>query len=153
MTPEIIVKRTDELTAAEVIQVIRERVRVFVVEQDCPYQEVDALDDQAVHVMFKQGNQLVAYARIVPHADGTHMSFGRVLVVQAFRKQHLGRQLVVATLTEVKRRYPERGIKIQAQAYLQSFYGSFGFVPVSDVYLEDNIPHVDMVLAEGSADK
>jgi ElaA protein len=144
---ELVIKDTAELTAAELIAIMRARVRVFVVEQNCPYQEVDAKDDTARHVMLQRGGQLIAYARIVPHDDGVHMSFGLVLVVQEYRQQHLGRQLVAATIAEMQRLYPGQPIKIQAQNYLRDFYASFGFTAVSDVYLEDGIPHVDMIKA------
>ena len=78
--------------------------------------------------------------------DKDHSTFGRVLVCQQYRKHKYGRQLVQATIDETKKLFPEKAIKIQAQAYLQKFYESFGFKPVSDVYLEDNIPHLDMVM-------
>lgn len=146
MQPELVIKDTAELTPQEVITIMRARVAVFVVEQNCPYQEVDAKDETARHVMLWQGGQLAAYTRIIPHDDGVHISFGRVLVVAQFRRQHLGRQIVAATIAEIQRLHPGRAIKIQAQDYLRQFYGSFGFTAVSATYLEDGIPHVDMVL-------
>ena len=146
MQPELVIKDTAELTPQEVITIMRARVAVFVVEQNCPYQEVDAKDETARHVMLWQDGQLAAYTRIIPHDDGVHISFGRVLVVAQFRRQHLGRQIVAATIAEIQRLHPGRAIKIQAQDYLRQFYGSFGFTAVSAMYLEDGIPHVDMVL-------
>lgn len=139
------IKTTADLTPAELVTIFQARVAVFVVEQNCPYQEVDDLDQAATHVMLWDQQQLVAYTRIVPHADGQHISFGRVLVTTPYRGQHFGRQIVTETLAVLQQRYPDQAIKIQAQAYLQAFYASFGFVAVSDVYLEDNIPHLDMV--------
>ncbi|HAT55028.1 MAG TPA: GNAT family N-acetyltransferase [Lactobacillus sp.] len=146
MTPKILIKQTKDLTPQQLVRIMAARTRVFVVEQTCPYQEVDDKDLDAYHVLLEQNKQLVAYARIIPHDDGTSMSFGRVLVVKEFRKQHLGRQLVATTLATLARLYSTAPIKIQAQNYLRDFYGSFGFKAVSSVYLEDNIPHIDMVL-------
>lgn len=139
------IRPTADLTPAELLTVMAERVKVFVVEQHCAYQEVDAADQTALHVMLRQGDQLVAYARIIPHHDGNAMSFGRVLVVAHQRGQGLAHQLVSLTLKTLRARYPDATIKIQAQAQLTDFYGEFGFVAVSDSYLEDGIPHVDMV--------
>lgn len=137
---------TADLTPAQLLEIMAARVRVFVVEQNCPYQEVDAADKNALHVTLRQGKELVAYARIIPHADGVHMSFGRVLVAADHRGQGLAKQLVATTLATIRDRFPDSPVKIQAQDYLRQFYGSFGFTPVSDTYLEDGIPHVDMVL-------
>jgi ElaA protein len=137
---------TRDLAAEQLVEILRERVRVFVVEQTCPYQEVDDRDLAARHVMLRCGGRLVAYARIIPHDDGVHMSLGRVLVVKEFRGRGLARRLLRAGIDEIWRLYPGTGIEIAAQHRLKDFYGSFGFTPVSPVYLEDGIPHVDMVL-------
>jgi ElaA protein len=137
---------TRDLDAAQLVDLMRERVRVFVVEQTCPYQEIDDKDFAARHVMLRRDGRLVAYARIVPHDDGVHMSLGRVIVVKEFRGQGLARRLLRAGIDEIWRLYPGTGIKIAAQHRLKDFYGSFGFVAVSPVYLEDGIPHIDMVL-------
>ncbi|WP_353336345.1 GNAT family N-acetyltransferase [Bifidobacterium psychraerophilum] len=134
------------LAAVDLLEVMAERTRVFVVEQHCPYQEVDEKDWGAVHVMLRIGGALAAYARVVPHDDGVHHSIGRVLTVKRFRGRGLATKVVQASITEIERRYPGRGIKIAAQSYLEEFYGHFGFMPVSEVYLEDGIPHIDMVL-------
>ncbi|MCH4209251.1 GNAT family N-acetyltransferase [Bifidobacterium sp.] len=136
---------TGELNAAQMVEIMRERVRVFVVEQECAYQEADDKDLEARHVMLRQGDRLVAYARIVPHDDGVHMSLGRVLVAKEFRGRGLARRLVGAGLDEIRRLHPGQGIKIAAQRRLKGFYGSFGFVSVSGVYLEDGIAHIDML--------
>ncbi|SFV41616.1 acetyltransferase, GNAT family [Ligilactobacillus acidipiscis] len=106
----------------------------------------DKADEKAIHVLLKREDKLVAYTRIVPHTDQVHISFGRVLVVKEYRKHELGRKVVQATLNQIQKQFPAKEIKIQAQSYLQNFYSSFGFSPVSDVYLEDNIPHLDMIL-------
>ena len=140
------VKTLNEMTAQEWCKLAEERVRVFVVEQECPYQEIDEQDYQAHHLMLKdEREELVGYTRIMAK-DSSHATFGRVLVLKQFRGHVYGRQLVQATIDETKRLFPNKTIQIQAQAYLQEFYASFGFKLISDVYLEDNIPHLDMVL-------
>ncbi|MFD1393522.1 GNAT family N-acetyltransferase [Lacticaseibacillus jixianensis] len=143
LTEEI--KRTAALAPAELIEIMAARVRVFVVEQHCPYQEIDAKDGAAQHVILRQGGKLAAYARIVPHDDGVSVSFGRVLVPAEYRGHGYGRQLIQAVLAQLATIAPHQQIKIQAQNYLRAFYAQFGFSPVSAVYLEDGIPHVDMV--------
>lgn len=141
----ITVKKTDELTPKELIDILKARVAVFVVEQNCPYQEVDDDDYNDLHVCLTDDHgELQAYTRII--TDGEKIHFGRVLVVEKYRKQGLGEKIVSATIAEIKKRFPGQTIQIQAQAYLQKFYTSFGFKPISEVYLEDNIPHLDMVM-------
>lgn len=147
-----IVKTTNELTPQQLLQIMEERTRVFVVEQNCPYQEVDEKDQSALHVILLAGTKILAYSRIIWHDDQVHISFGRVLVVKKYRGRQLGRQIVTAALKIISQRFPTTDIKIQAQAHLQKFYGSFGFQAVSEPYLEDGIPHVDMVLS-ASANK
>lgn len=144
MTIQVIVKQTAALTSLELLAILKERVKVFVVEQQCPYQEVDDDDDQAYHVMLMENQQIVGYSRIMVSPDGVR--FGRVLVPKAQRHRKLGRQLVATTLAEIKQRFPGQPVKIGAQNYLRTFYESFGFKATSAVYLEDDIPHIDMLL-------
>lgn len=142
------IKNTNELSNLELLEVMKARVAVFVVEQNCPYQEVDDKDNDARHVMLKTDGHIAAYTRIIEHDDQIHISFGRVLVVKQYRGQQLGRKIVQTTIDEIHRLYPDKGIKIQGQNYLRQFYESFGFEAVSDVYLEDDIPHLDLVLGD-----
>ncbi|MBS0949544.1 GNAT family N-acetyltransferase [Weissella minor] len=138
------VKQTNELSAREVIEIMEARTAVFVVEQECPYQEVDADDYEALHVRLLKEDQLQAYARILVMQDGIH--FGRVLVKQDARGNGYAQELIKAILETIQARFPGQPVMIQAQAYLLDFYASFGFEAISDEYLEDNIPHVDMKL-------
>lgn len=138
------VKSTAELSTKELVDILKARVAVFVVEQNCPYQEVDADDYNDLHVRLLEDGILKAYTRIID--KGEHITFGRVLVVKKYRKNGLGEKVVAATIDEIKQRFPNKPIQIQAQAYLQKFYSQFGFKPISDVYLEDNIPHLDMLM-------
>lgn len=136
------IKKTGELSSSELIEIMKQRVAVFVVEQNCPYQEVDDADFNDWHIILHEQEQIQAYARVIDKGD--YVTFGRVLVAEPFRGQGLGRQIVSATLEMIANNFTGRPIKIQAQAYLQKFYESFGFQATSAVYLEDDIPHLDM---------
>lgn len=143
---KIVVKKLAELSSEEWCDLVAERIKVFVVEQHCPYQEVDQDDYHAYHLVLKDDqNNLVGYTRIYQRNDGK-VTFGRVLVPKEYRKNHYGHQLIQATIDEAHKLFPHEDIQIQAQAYLENFYHSFGFQPISKVYLEDNIPHLDMLL-------
>ena len=139
----IIIKRTSELSPKELIDIFKTRTAVFVVEQNCPYQEVDDDDYDDLHVCLVENNTLKAYTRIIDKGD--HVTFGRVLVVKKYRQSGLGEKIVTETIAAIKQRFPNKPLQIQAQAYLQKFYTGLGFKAISDVYLEDNIPHLDML--------
>lgn len=137
-------KSFESLTNQEIFEMYQLRVSVFVVEQNCPYQEVDDTDLIATHILGKNdAGELVAYMRIYQTDNTWHI--GRVIVREDNRKSNYGRNMVEYALSLI-----ETGstVEAQAQEYLQKFYGSFGFKPVSEVYLEDNIPHIDMVLTK-----
>ena len=140
----LVVKHTKELTQVELVKILKQRVAVFVVEQKCPYQEVDDDDLDDLHIYLEENNEIQAYIRLMDRGD--FVNFGRVLVVKKFRGKGLGRQIVQDTLDIIAKKYPHKPIKIQAQHYLEDFYKSFGFKPKSKVYLEDGIPHLDMEL-------
>lgn len=138
--------RLDELTARELYSIFAAREAVFVVEQLCPYQELDDLDFSAHHLIAWQDKEVAAYLRIVePGAKFTEPSIGRLLTTMPFRRQGLGRELMQRALGQVAITYPGLSIRISAQTYLDAFYRSFGFVPCSAVYPEDGIPHVEML--------
>ncbi|MFR3686125.1 MAG: GNAT family N-acetyltransferase [Enterococcus sp.] len=141
------IKTTDELTPQELLTIMQARTAVFVVEQECPYQEVDEADRSAIHVWLEENGRLQAYTRILAEAETIH--FGRVLVVKDYRGQQLGRKIVSKTLKEIETRYPNRPVVISAQAHLADFYHSFGFEKNSEVFLEDGIPHIEMILRNG----
>jgi len=136
-----------ELSTQELFQIYQLRVAVFVVEQNCAYQEVDELDLTAQHLLrYDDVGNLIAYARLMD--EGKQVRIGRVVVAQAARKHGAGRTLVSAAIHAARTTYPAANqIVIQAQAYLQKFYASFGFQPVSEVYLDTGIPHLDMILS------
>lgn len=138
------IKAFEDLTTKELHAIYQLRVEVFVVEQTCAYQEVDQADLISFHGMLWEDGQLLAYYRLIPGEDGSHL--GRVVVSKSARGRGLGRDLVVQAISEAKNLFGSQDLHAQAQAYLQDFYASFGFEPVSDIYLEDGIPHLDMVL-------
>lgn len=136
-------KNFDELTTLELFEIYKLRTAVFVVEQNCPYQEVDDKDLQAVHFFAKNANNLTAYCRLISSDNGVHL--GRVLVAKEARGTGLARELVQKSMDYSREHFPAHLIHAQAQSYLQGFYESFGFKAVSGVYLEDGIAHLDMV--------
>ncbi|PVX32990.1 ElaA protein [Pasteurella langaaensis DSM 22999] len=135
-------KTFENLTALELWKIYQIRVAVFVVEQNCPYQEVDELDKSAQHFWLESKGEIQAYCRIINTESA--VKIGRVLVLQSARGKGLARELMTKAIELAKQQYPNKSLFVQAQAYLQDFYASLGFKPVSDVYLEDGIPHLDM---------
>lgn len=140
-------KTFDELTTRELYSILKERTEIFVVEQNCPYLEVDGKDLTSYHLYKETDGEVVAYLRILPAGVSYEQaSLGRVIVKKEYRGKGLAQELlrrgIDFTLNELK----ENTIKIQGQHYLEKFYGSFGFKTISDVYMEDGIPHVDMLL-------
>lgn len=124
------------------------RLSVFVVEQNCPYQELDGKDSQAWHVLGHQAGILVATARILAPGDSFDgASIGRVVTHPARRGQRLGVALMEQAIHHCRVLFPDHPIEIGAQAHLADFYAGFGFEPSSERYLEDGIPHIGMVLA------
>lgn len=138
----------EQLSKEDLYLILMERVNVFVVEQTCPYPEIDHRDQEALHLIAKENGVIVAYCRIFQNGIMyKEASIGRVLVTQAGRKKGYGKLLLIKALEKLSE-LGETSVKIQAQAYLKSFYESFGFKAVSDVYDEDGIPHLDMVKTE-----
>ncbi|KAB8141702.1 GNAT family N-acetyltransferase [Chloroflexia bacterium SDU3-3] len=138
--------RLPDLTALELHEIIKAREAVFVVEQQCPYQETDDMDLHAWHLRVALDGALAAYIRVVdPGIKYEQPSIGRVLTLPAFRRLKIGRALLGEGLRFTEQQFPDMGIKIGAQVYLREFYESFGFQSVSEVYVEDGIPHIDMV--------
>lgn len=139
--------RLEELTALQVHTIIMAREAVFVVEQQCAYQEADSLDRVSWHLLGMIGDDLAAYVRLVdPGKKFEQPSIGRVMTAKPFRGSRLGRPLMEEAIAFCEKTFPGQGIRIGAQVYLKSFYQSLGFSRVGDEYDEDGIPHVDMVL-------
>ena len=137
------VKEWTELSTSEVENIFSLRSEVFVVEQDCIYQDIDGKDQKAKHVLGKKENDIVAYARIFKPGDYfKEASFGRAVVKKTERGKGVGDELVKNCLENIT----EEEIKISAQSYLKGFYSSHGFLAEGDEYLEDGIPHLAMFL-------
>ncbi|WP_147198949.1 GNAT family N-acetyltransferase [Pantoea sp. MBD-2R] len=136
-----------ELSAPLLYQLLALRNAVFVVEQNCAYQDIDGADlaHENRHLLGWFDDRLLAYARILsPEEHSQPVKIGRVIVSSEARGLSLGNRLMEQAVDLCKEHWPQHKIKLSAQAHLQAFYGHFGFKTVSDVYLEDNIPHVDM---------
>ncbi|MEC4116588.1 MULTISPECIES: GNAT family N-acetyltransferase [Myroides] len=139
-------KLFEELTNEELYDIIRLRTDIFVVEQNCAYPELDGKDKQCLHVYATKLNQVIACARIVPPGlSYPEISIGRVAVHADYRKDGYGKVLMQHAIDKIEEEFGAQDIQIGAQCYLKKFYGSFGFEAVSEDYLEDNIPHVDMI--------
>ena len=144
---DFFIKSFSELTTSELYQILQLRAEVFVVEQDCVYQDIDKKDLEAIHVMGYFENKLIAYSRIFNKKEYfKETSFGRAIVKEKYRGTGLGHELVAKSLVEIKNNYGTNTVKISAQAHLKKFYSEHGFVTKGKEYLEDGIPHVAMYL-------
>lgn len=145
---EIEVKNFGELSTNELYDVLQLRSEVFVVEQDCVYQDIDGKDDRALHIMGWEDGNLVAYARCFEAGDYfDEASIGRILVRENYRKLGYGHVITKASIEAIKTNFKADKIKISAQVYLVIFYESHGFKTYGDRYLEDGIPHIAMIRA------
>ena len=145
MQTEFKIKRFNELSTLELYSLLQLRSEVFVVEQNCVYQDVDGKDDNAIHVLGFLDNELASYSRIFD--KGIYFeeaSIGRVVVSPKLRDKKLGHDLMQVSIAAVNEHFKEHNITISAQEYLKKFYESHGFVQTSEMYLEDDIPHIQM---------
>lgn len=143
---QVDVRALDDLPARDLYALMKLRVDVFVVEQACPYPELDGKDVAALHLRLLADGELLAAARILkPEGEDKPVKIGRVVVSPAHRGKRLGDSVMQEAIREAERLYPGRPIALSAQSHLERFYRSLGFLPVSDEYLEDGIPHVDML--------
>ena len=143
---QVSIKTFDELTIHELYQILRLRSEVFVVEQDCVYQDVDNKDQKALHVIGLKEDEVVAYTRVFKPGDYfDNVSIGRVVVRQDQRKYGLGKKIMLATMAAIDQRFPNKPIEISAQSYLLKFYTDLGFSAFGEEYLEDGIPHRRML--------
>lgn len=143
----ISVKTFDDLTTAELYELLQLRTEIFVVEQDCVYQDLDGKDQKALHVIGTKNNNIVAYTRIFNAGDYLeNASIGRVVVKEAERKHGYGLVIMKASIKAVEEQFGETSIVLSAQTYLKKFYNSLGFQEIGEGYLEDGIPHIKMLL-------
>jgi len=143
-----ICKYFEELSLRELYEIGRLRQEVFVLEQNCPYVDFDGKDLYCYHLMgFDENNRLVAYSRIVPKGVSyeDYISIGRVITSGLVRKSGLGRILMLESISVCEKLFGKSDIKISAQTYLLKFYESLGFVSTGKEYLEDDIPHTEMI--------
>ena len=139
------IKRFDALTTTELYSLLRLRSEVFIVEQNCVYQDIDDKDKKALHLIGEFNGKIVAYARLFKSGDYfDNASIGRVVIDANYRDKKWGHEMMQQAITGIETHFIETKITISAQLYLQKFYESNGFVKTSEMYLEDDIPHIEM---------
>ena len=142
----ISIKNFEALTLEELYGILQLRSEVFVVEQDCVYQDLDGKDKKALHIIGTKDNTIVAYTRVFKPGDYfIEASIGRVVVKASERQYGYGYNIMMASIKAIQEHFNETTIKISAQTYLNKFYSSLGFKEIGDGYLEDGIPHIGML--------
>jgi ElaA protein len=143
-------KKFTGLTTEELYMILRLRCEVFVVEQNCVFLDMDNKDQYCDHLMGWRDNVLVGYSRIVPAGVSyAETSIGRIVSSPAARGEGIGRELLKESIDTLYMLHGNRAIRIGAQYYLKKFYESFGFVQKGEIYLEDGIEHIEMLLRNG----
>ena len=142
---EIVVKSFNELTVEELYEILRARAEVFIVEQNCVYQDVDNIDQEAYHVYLRENGEIVAYLRVIDMDKRLdEVSLGRVITLK--RRQGYGTKVMKVGIAVAREKFGAKKIKIGAQAWAKPFYEQLGFRQVSGEYMEDGIPHIYMIL-------
>jgi len=135
-----------ELSLKQLYEVLKLRQEVFIVEQNCAYLDADELDLGSFHLLGFVDEQLAAYSRVLPAGMRfAHPSIGRIVVSPAFRKFGFGKELVQESLAHLEKHFGNQAVTIHAQAHLQKFYEALGFQRSSEEFLEDGIPHIEML--------
>ncbi|HUQ66511.1 MAG TPA: GNAT family N-acetyltransferase [Flavitalea sp.] len=141
------IKHFEQLTPAELYAILRLRNEVFVVEQNCVFQDADNKDIYCHHLMLYDHHQLIAYARLVPQGVSyREMSVGRVVTAKEARNKGVAKQLMKLAVQNCRKLFGEGPIRIGAQYYLENFYSSIGFARTGDIYDEDGIEHIEMIM-------
>ena len=144
---KITVFKYQDLSPDRLYEILKLRSEVFVVEQKCAYQDLDNKDEKALHLVGEENNKIIAYTRIFKKGDFfKYSSIGRVLVKKEYRNKDYGRKIMKSSIDRLKKDPKEEKIELSAQKYLLKFYSELGFEKVGEEYLEDNIPHVKMIL-------
>jgi len=140
-------KHFSELTAAELYSILRLRTEVFILEQNCLYQDVDGKDVKCYHVFgVNDANEVMAYARVLPHGVSyEEVSVGRVVTSPKARGTGAGKEMMKRVMEFIRKKFNDPPVRISAQSYLIKFYSDFGFKTAGDEYLEDDIPHTQML--------
>ena len=141
-----VVKKFSELSIEELYKILRLRSEVFVVEQNCVYQDLDNKDQISVHIFIKKKNEIVAYTRIFKSGDYyKNPSIGRVVVSKKNRGKELGKKIMISSIDYIQENLKGDKIELSAQKYLDKFYKDLGFYKIGEDYLEDGIPHQRMI--------
>lgn len=137
----------EQLPVEELYRILQLRTEVFVVEQNCVFQDLDNLDRQALHLMGWEQGELIAYARLFDRGIvSSEPSIGRVVTARGCRGKGIGKMLMGKAISAIFELYGKQSLYISAQCYLERFYGSFGFITHGSSYMEDGILHVKMIL-------
>ncbi|MDQ0592146.1 ElaA protein [Chryseobacterium ginsenosidimutans] len=140
------IKTFEEFTVSELYAVLKARIDVFVIEQNCPYPDLDNYDQKAIHIWAEENGDVLAYCRIFDKGiKYNETSLGRVLTTEKARGKSLGKLLIKYAVEIIENRFYTSEIRISAQDYLLKFYSDFGFVDTGKKYLEDDIPHTEML--------
>ena len=141
-------KEFNELSTEELYSILQLRTEIFVVEQNCVFQDMDGKDENAYHLMCYEDDLLIAYTRLLPAGKSyRECSIGRVVTKKIKRGTGIGKELMAISIEYCYRLFGNSPIRIGAQLYLEKFYSSFGFRKESDIYIEDGIQHIEMVLS------
>ena len=141
----VIIKTFDQLNKVEFYKIMQLRIEVFIIEQDCPYQDMDDLDNQCQHLWVEDNGEIVSYLRINPAGTRfAEVSFGRIVTKKAYRCRGIAEQIINAAIDLVQKGGAQ-AMRVSAQSYLEKYYEKFGFFKASEEYLEDNIPHIEML--------
>lgn len=144
---KITIHKYQDLTPNKLYEILMLRSEVFVVEQNCAYQDLDNKDQKALHLIVEENNKIIAYTRIFKKGDFfKNSSIGRVLVKKEHRGKQLGKKIMTKSIEHIKIDKTEKKIELSAQKYLLKFYLELGFKKIGEEYLEDGIPHVKMIL-------
>ena len=141
------IKKFEELSVDEIYNILKLRSSVFVVEQNCVYQDLDDKDKQAIHLFTEQDQEIIAYTRIFQKGDyyPENPSIGRVVVSKKERGKEIGKSIMKESILYIKNNHNSKIIELSAQKYLDKFYKELGFYRVGEDYLEDGIPHQRML--------
>jgi len=143
-----LLKKFEDLKPEELYSILRLRNEVFIVEQNCPYQDLDNKDQKSWHLMGIKDDKLLAYSRLLaPGISYSESSIGRIVSSPAARGGGVGRELLIKSIAYLYTLHGKRPVRIGAQYYLKQFYESFGFVQKGEIYLEDGIEHIEMLLS------
>jgi ElaA protein len=144
---EFVIQNFEQLSKKDLYDLLHLRSEVFIVEQNCAYQDLDGYDQEALHLLCKQNNTLIAYARMLPPGVlySSEIYIGRIITAKNYRRQGIGNRLVHEAIQQAIGAYGPHPIKIGAQVHAQSFYERLGFVVCSEPYLDEGTPTVKML--------